>query len=456
MTDKLFIILFVILILISLVILIMQIIRKSSSHEKKIHELLALIGRDQERIEKSVRDEISRNRIESAQSLKSTREELRDSFKIFNESTENRLSDFSAKQTESFELFSKKLAELTDKNELKMEKVRQTVEGKLENIQKDNSEKLEKMRQTVEEKLENTLEKRLGEKFKLVSDWLEQVNKGLGEMQNLASGVGDLKKVLTNVKSRGTWGEVQLSNLLEQILIPEQYELNVCTKKGSSDRVEFAIKIPGKDEKVEYIWLPIDAKFPIEDYQKLVEAQENSDIEMIEKLGKALEVRIKSEAKDIKNKYLDPPYTTDFAILFLPIEGLYAEVIRRAGLVEFLQGSYRVVIAGPTTIAALLNSLQMGFKTLAIEKRTSEVWEILGTVKKEFGKFGDILEKTHKKLQEATNNIETATSKTRSIERRLNKVQALPSGEERSLPGDKKGQADSNQDDQDDGVQEDV
>lgn len=436
MTDILFIILLVILILISLVILIMQIIRKSSSHGKNIQESLILIGRDQERIEKSVRDEISRNRIENAQNLKNTREELRESFRIFNESADRRMADFSSRQTESFELFSKKLAELTDKNELKMEKVRQTVEGKLENIQKDNSEKLEKMRQTVEEKLENTLEKRLGEKFKLVSDWLEQVNKGLGEMQNLASGVGDLKKVLTNVKSRGTWGEVQLSNLLEQILIPEQYALNVCTKKGSSERVEFAIKIPGKDEKVEFIWLPIDAKFPIEDYQKLVEAQENADIDMIDRLGKALEARIKSEAKDIKNKYLDPPYTTDFAILFLPIEGLYAEVIRRAGLVEFLQSSCRVVIAGPTTIAALLNSLQMGFKTLAIEKRTSEVWEILGTVKKEFGKFGDILEKTHKKLQEATNNIETATSKTRSIERKLNKVQALPSGGDQGDQGD--------------------
>lgn len=426
MNDLLFFILLIILIIIALVILIMQIIKKSSSHEKKLHELLMLIGRDQEKIEKSVRSEISVNRMENAQNLKSTREELRESFRIFNEGSDKRMADFSKKQAESFELFSNKLVELTEKNELKMEQIRQTVEGKLENIQKDNSDKLEKMRQTVEEKLENTLEKRLGEKFKLVSDWLEQVNKGLGEMQNLASGVGDLKKVLTNVKSRGTWGEVQLSNLLEQLLVPEQYELNVCTKKGSSERVEFAIKIPGKNEKIEYIWLPIDAKFPIEDYQRLLEAQEKTDIEMIERLGKALESRIKTEAKEIRDKYLDPPYTTDFAILFLPIEGLYAEVIRRAGLVEFLQNNYRVVISGPTTIAALLNSLQMGFKTLAIEKRTSEVWEILETVKKEFGKFGDILEKTHKKLQEATSNIETATTKTRSIERKLNKVQALP------------------------------
>jgi len=426
MTNVLLIILLTILILTSIVILIILIFKKSSPQDKKLLELLNLISRDQERVEKSVKEEISVNRVENSQNLRNTREELRDSFRIFSESTDRRMIEFSRKQTEDFQLFSKKLAELTEKNETKMEQLRLTVEGKLENIQKDNSEKLEKMRQTVEEKLENTLEKRLGEKFKLVSDWLEQVNKGLGEMQNLASGVGDLKKVLTNVKSRGTWGEVQLNNLLEQILVPEQYELNVCTKKGSSERVEFAIKIPSKDEKIDYIWLPIDAKFPVEDYQKLVEAQENTDIEMIDKLGKALEARIKGEAKDIKDKYIDPPYTTDFAILFLPIEGLYAEVVRRAGLVEFLQSNYRVVISGPTTIAALLNSLQMGFKTLAIEKRTSEVWEILGIVKKEFGTFGDILEKTHKKLQEATNNIETATTKTRSIERKLNKVQALP------------------------------
>ncbi|MCL6087449.1 MAG: DNA recombination protein RmuC, partial [Actinobacteria bacterium] len=234
----------------------------------------------------------------------------------------------------------------------------------------------------------------------------------------------------------GTWGEVQLGNLLEQLLIPEQYATNVCTKKGSSERVEFAIRIPGKDDHIKSIWLPIDAKFPVEDYQKLVEAQENADACQADTLGKALEARIKNEAKDIKEKYLDPPYTTDFGILFLPIEGLFAEVVRRMGLVEFLQNNYRVIVTGPTTIAALLNSLQMGFRTLAIEKRTSEVWEILGAVKNDFGKFGEILEKTHKKLKEASDNIETATSKTRSIERKLNKVQALPTGESKFLDTD--------------------
>jgi DNA recombination protein RmuC len=282
------------------------------------------------------------------------------------------------------------------------------------------------MRQTVDEKLEQTLETRLGEKFKIVSDRLEQVYKGLGEMQTLASGVGDLKKVLTNVKTRGTWGEVQLGNLLEQILSPEQYAKNVITKKGSSERVEYAIKLPGRDEKIETVWLPIDAKFPVEDYQRLVEVQEACDIAQVEQLSKNIEARIKLEAKDIKEKYLDPPYTTDFGILFLPIEGLYAEVLRRSGLTDELQSNYRVVIAGPTTIAALLNSLQMGFRTLVIEKRSSEVWEILGIIKNEFGKFGELLDKTHKKLKEATNNIETATKKTRTIEKKLRKVQSLP------------------------------
>lgn len=425
-----------ILILVSIIILVLIIIRKPFAQNGKTEESLLLIGKNQERLEKSVKDEISRNRIESNENEKLTREEIRNSFKSFSDSTDKRMADFSTTQATNFDAFSKKLSELTEKNELKMEQVRLTVEGKLENIQKDNSEKLEKMRQTVEEKLENTLETRLGEKFKLVNDRLEQVYKGLGEMQSLASGVGDLKKVLTNVKSRGTWGEVQLGNLLEQLLIPEQYSKNVCTKKGSADRVEFAIKIPGKDDHVKSIWLPIDAKFPIEDYQKLVEAQENADIAMADVLGKALENRIKSEAKYIKDKYLDPPYTTDFGILFLPVEGLFAEVVRRMGLVEFLQNNYRVVVTGPTTIAALLNSLQMGFRTLAIEKRTSEVWEILGAVKNDFGKFGEILEKTHKKLKEASNNIETATTKTRSIERKLNKVQSLPTAESKFLNTD--------------------
>ncbi|HEY5500730.1 MAG TPA: DNA recombination protein RmuC [Candidatus Humimicrobiaceae bacterium] len=422
-----------ILIIISIVILIVVLIKKSSAQDKKLPETLLFLEKGQSRLESAVKDEISRNRTEANENGKSTREEISRSFKSFRDSTDNRMAEFSSTQSTNFESFSKKLSELTEKNEAKMEHIRLTVEGKLENIQKDNSEKLEKMRQTVEEKLENTLETRLGEKFKLVNDRLEQVYKGLGEMQTLASGVGDLKKVLTNVKTRGTWGEVQLGNLLEQLLIPDQYATNICTKKGSSERVEFAIKIPGKDDHIKTIWLPIDAKFPLEDYQKLVEAQENADPVAAEALGKALEARIKSEAKDIKEKYLDPPYTTDFGILYLPVEGLFAEVVRRMGLFEFLQNTYRVTVTGPTTISALLNSLQMGFRTLAIEKRTSEVWEILGAVKNDFGKFGEILEKTHKKLKEASDSIETATTKTRSIERKLNKVQSLPTGESKLI-----------------------
>ena len=422
-----------ILIIISIVILIVVLIKKSSAQDKKLPETLLFLEKGQSRLESAVKDEISRNRTEANENGKSTREEISRSFKSFRDSTDNRMAEFSSTKSTNFESFSKKLSELTEKNEAKMEHIRLTVEGKLENIQKDNSEKLEKMRQTVEEKLENTLETRLGEKFKLVNDRLEQVYKGLGEMQTLASGVGDLKKVLTNVKTRGTWGEVQLGNLLEQLLIPDQYATNICTKKGSSERVEFAIKIPGKDDHIKTIWLPIDAKFPLEDYQKLVEAQENADPVAAEALGKALEARIKSEAKDIKEKYLDPPYTTDFGILYLPVEGLFAEVVRRMGLFEFLQNTYRVTVTGPTTISALLNSLQMGFRTLAIEKRTSEVWEILGAVKNDFGKFGEILEKTHKKLKEASDSIETATTKTRSIERKLNKVQSLPTGESKLI-----------------------
>lgn len=300
----------------------------------------------------------------------------------------------------------------------------QAIESKLKSIQEDNAQKLEQMRATVDEKLQSTLEKRLGESFKLVGSQLEQVQKGLGEMQALASGVGDLKKVLTNVKTRGMWGEIQLGNLLDQILTPEQYLTNAVTKKGSSERVEFAIKLPGRDKDT--VLLPIDAKFPKEDYERLVEAQEQGNLDAIKASSKALEERVKLQAKDIGEKYIDSPHTTDFAIMFLPTEGLYAEVLRVPGLFELLQAKYRVIVAGPTTVAAILNSLQMGFRTLAIEKRSSEVWKMLSTVKTEFTKFGDIIDRTQKKIQEAGNIIEEAASKSRNIEKKLNKVQELP------------------------------
>lgn len=382
----------------------------------------------QEKSEKILKEEMATNRKEVAESEKRLREELAGLFKGFGDPVERRMTDLATAQNKNFEGFSVKLGELIEKNEAKMDQVRNTIERKLEGIQKDNAEKLEAMRQTVDEKLHATLEKRLGESFKMVSDRLEQVHKGLGEMQTLASGVGDLKKVLTNVKTRGIWGEVQLGNLLEQILTPEQYEKNVDTKKGSKDRVEFAIKLPGKDEN-KVVWLPIDAKFPQEDYQRLVEAYEQGNLELIEDAAKNLEARIKGEAKSISEKYLDPPGTTDFGIMFLPYESLYAEVLRRPGLSELIQRNYRVIITGPTTLYALLNSLQMGFRTLAIEKRSSEVWVLLSAVKTEFNRFGSILEKTHKKLQEASHTIEDAARKSRTIERKLSDVQALPQSE---------------------------
>jgi DNA recombination protein RmuC len=301
----------------------------------------------------------------------------------------------------------------------------QAIESKLKSIQEDNAARLEQMRQTVDEKLQGTLEKRLGESFKLVGAQLEQVQKGLGEMQVLASGVGDLKKVLTNVKTRGTWGEIQLGNLLEQILTPEQYLRNCVTKKGTNERVEFALKLPGKDK--ETVLLPIDAKFPKEDYERLVEAQDQGNLELIKQFSRSLEERVKLQAKDIRDKYIDSPHTTDFGLMFLPTEGLYAEVLRIPGLFEQLQSKFRVIVAGPTTIAAILNSLQMGFRTLAIEKRTSEVWRMLATVKAEFTRFGEIIDRTQKKIQEAGNIIEEAASKTRNITTKLNKVQELPS-----------------------------
>jgi DNA recombination protein RmuC len=279
----------------------------------------------------------------------------------------------------------------------------------------------------VTEKLEGTLERRLGDSFRLVSERLEQVHKGLGEMQTLAIGVGDLKKVMTNVKTRGTWGEIQLGLLLEQILAPEQYDRNVATKKNSNGRVEFAIKMPGRDAMSgQPVWLPIDAKFPVENYHRLVDAQEKADPETAENEARQLETYIKSCAKDISDKYLAPPDTTDFGVMYLPTEGLFAEVARRTGLIEFIQRECRVIIAGPTTLAALLNSLQMGFRTLAIQKRSSEVWEILGAVKNEFGKFEDVLKKVEKKLQEAGNVIESVNQRSRVIHRKLRTVEELP------------------------------
>jgi len=313
--------------------------------------------------------------------------------------------------------------------------IRHLVDQQLTNLKTENSRKLEEMRQTVAEKLEGTLERRLGDSFKLVSERLELVHKGLGEMQSLAIGVGDLKKVMVNVKSRGLWGEVLLGSLLDQILTPEQFGSNVQTKAGSSGRVEFAIKMPGRDAAEGSVWLPVDAKFPLESYHRLVEAQEKADPEAAELAYRQLETFIKASAKDIADKYIDPPNTTDFGVLYLPTEGLFAEVARRTGLVDQIQRDHRVIIAGPTTLAALLNSLQMGFRSLAIQKRSSEVWEILAAVKAEFGKFEDVLKKVEKKLLEAGNVIESVHSRSRVITRKLRQVHEIPNEKVASLLG---------------------
>ncbi len=309
------------------------------------------------------------------------------------------------------------------------ETLRGAVGQSLERIQQDNSAKLEQMRQTVDEKLHATLEQRLSESFKQVSERLELVHKGLGEMQSLATGVGDLKRVLTNVKTRGTWGEVQLGALLEQLLVPEQYAKNVATRPGSGQRVEYAIRLPGREGQ-EQVWLPIDSKFPLEDYERLTAAQERADPAAVEDAAKALETRVKLEAKAIREKYLEPPATTDFAILFVPTEGLYAEVARRPGLAEFVQREHRVTIAGPMNLSMIVNSLQMGFRTLAIEARASEVWLLLSGVKAEFGKFADVLARTKVQLQSVANSIDQAETRTRQIERKLKDVEALPEPEE--------------------------
>ncbi len=424
----------IILSIATLILVYILIKRKPDDVGDKLKEPFAAIENRQNQTEIRVKDEIARNREETTSSAKYAREELSKTLRDSSDSLLRRMTENAGMQKDQLDSFSKQLSELTKRNEEKIESMRKTLENQLRILQEDNSRKLEQMRATVDEKLQSTLEKRLGESFKQVSERLEQVYKGLGEMRNLATGVGDLKKVLTNVKTRGTWGEIQLGNILEQILTPEQYAINVQTKKNSNERVEFAIKLPGQgSDKDQVVWMPIDAKFPQEDYQRLLEAQDEADKDAADKSIRNLEMRIKAEAKAIKEKYIDPPNTTDFGIMFLPVEGLYAEVLRRPGLCDILQRDYRVVVTGPTTLAALLNSLQMGFRTLAIEKRSSEVWELLGTVKTEFGKFGDVLSKTKKKLQEASNTIGKAEVRTRAIERKLRKVEEIPQGDEMEL-----------------------
>ena len=406
--ELILIIIILILLVIGFVVLYLRAGRDSVDLTPLINKL-DMLQNFQERTDRSVRDEIAKFREEIKTGAHQERAELTVSLKSFSDSVEQ-----------------------------KMTAVGQVVDEKLKQIQEDNTRQLDRMRETVDEKLHSTLEKRLGEAFKQVSERLEQVHQGLGDMRNLAADVGDLRKVLTNVKTRGTWGEVQLGALLEEILSPEQYAKNVKIKENSSELVEFAIKLPGKDDSpADHVLIPVDAKFPVEDYQRLLDAQEKADTVAADDAVRQLEASIKKAAKDISQKYIAPPKTTDFGIMFLPAEGLYAEVIRRTALVQMLQREYHIVITGPTTFAALLNSLQMGFRALAIQKRSSEVWKVLGEVKSAFGRFGDTLDAVHKRLEQAANSVDDARKKSKTIQNKLRAVESSPCVSDEALLEDK-------------------
>ncbi len=376
---------------------------------------------------KELRDELRTGREEARTAGKELREELSAGLKSTNDALCQTLEVMGKIQQTQLEGMTKQLRELIDSNKGALDRIRDTFDSRVKELQEGNEKKLDEMRKTVDEKLHDTLEKRLGESFKLVSDRLEAVHKGLGEMQNLATGVGELKRVLTNVKARGTWAEVQLGAILEQILTPDQYEKNVRVKANSLERVEFAVRLPGsKDDPGACVWLAIDSKFPQEDYLRLQQAAEKGDPAAVQTATEALARTVRAAAKDIHDKYVTPPSTTDFGIMFLPTEGLYAEVLRQAGLVEGLQQEYRVVVAGPTTLAAILSSLRMGFQTLAIEQRAVEVWRVLAAIKTEFGKFGDVLDKVKRQLDTAVRTIDKTGERSRAMERKLRSVERLP------------------------------
>ncbi len=420
-------------------LLLIVLLRRNGSARLAVDSALAALLAAQtqagERLERELREELARGRREEAETAFRDREERARSASLLSQSLTGQVTQLGGMQAERLESFARELNRFSLGLDERFERLKGAVEGRLAAIQADNATKLEAMRQTVDEKLHATLEQRLGESFKLVSDRLEQVHRGLGEMHSLAAGVGDLKRVLTNVKTRGTWGEVQLAALLEQLLTADQFAANVATRPGSAERVDFAIRLPGKGDGA-VVWLPLDAKFPIEDWQRLLEAQERSDPAAMDEAAKAIEIRLRGEARSIHEKYVAPPHTTDFAILYLPVEGLYAEALRRPGLSEALQREWRISLAGPTTLAALLNSLQMGFRTLAIEQRSAEVWAILGAVKSEFGKFGEALAHTRKKLEEASSSIGKAETRTRVLSRKLKEVEALPAAESERLIGE--------------------
>ena len=404
-------------------------------------DLLAALRAGNERLERELRHEIS-------ESSRGGRQELTQTLATFQQTLVQQGAEATRTQNTQIDAFGQQLAllqktlsdtltlqlsGLSESNARRMAEVRQTLEAQLAQLQQTNAAKLDEMRATVDEKLQTTLHARLGESFKQVADRLEQVHKGLGEMQTLAQGVGDLKHLLTNVKTRGMFGEAQLAALLEQVFVPDQYAAQIATRPGSKNVVDFAIKLPGKSDDGAPLWLPIDAKFPNEDYERLLDAQQRADAVAAEAAAKALEVRIRLEAKSISEKYVEPPYTTDFAILFLPTEGLYAEVLRRPGLMESLQRDHRITLAGPTTLLAMLSSLQMGFRTLALEKRSSEVWQVLGAVKTEFSKFGDVLAKVKSQTETVLNTLSSAETRSRAMGRVLRQVEALPEAQSQAL-----------------------
>ena len=407
---------------------------KSETEEILLREFKA-IHDETTRLERHVREEAERTRVNGERLNKDNRDELAQRTDTFRMAMMASFNDFSDGQQRQFETIVKRVDDMTQNSNQSLERIRSVVEEKVRLLQEGNEKKLDEMRVVVDEKLQRTLEERLGSSFKIVSDQLEQVYKNLGEMRNLSKDMGDIKNIFSNVKTRGTWGEVQLAALLEQMLTPEQYASNVRVKPRSEDVVEFALKLPGQGDASKPVWMPIDSKFPMEDYHRLEDAMTEGNIDAMAQATKALEARIVQQARDIRDKYISPPDTTDFAILFLPVESLFAEVLRRPGLCERLQRDYRVTVAGPTTLAALLNSLRMGFKTLAIQKRSSEVWELLGAVKRQFSRFADSLEAVQKHLDRASNTVRDASNYSSQIQRRLDRVEELPQTDaERLLP----------------------
>ncbi|MBN8741358.1 MAG: recombinase RmuC [Lysobacterales bacterium 69-70] len=458
----------VVVLLVLLVLQILQLRRSREDTLAPLQQALAGLREDGERLERGLRDDQRTGRLEQSQRLEQLRDAVQTQFAQLAQQQHRRIEDFGLRIEQSSQRNDQRLEALrqalqedarrareenaqslsrfgdqlrqglqeqAEHSQLRLAEVRGTLETRLKELQADNAKQLDAMRVTVDEKLHATLETRLGESFKLVSERLEQVHRGLGEMQGLAQGVGDLKRVLGNVKTRGMLGEVQLAALLEQLLTVDQYASNIATVPGSSERVEFAVRLPGGGPDTP-VWLPIDAKFPREDYERLLDAQERADAEAAAAAAQALERRVREAARNIRDKYISVPATTEFAIMFLPTEGLYAEVLRRPGLFEALQRDQRVVVTGPTTLSATLSSLQMGFRTLAIEQRSSEVWQLLGAVKTEFGKFGAVLEKTRNQLDSVRNSIDAAGVRTRAIERKLRGVESLSSEQSRGLLGE--------------------